>query len=163
MIIHLAADHAGFEHKEAISEWLQASGHEVIDHGAEQYDADDDFVDFMFPAARVVASQPAARGILFGGSGQGEAMAANRVKGIRATVYYGPVAAIGAIDVSGKLSNDAYEIVRLSRSHNDANILSIGARFVSIEDAKQAITIWLDEPFSGKQRYAARNMELDKR
>lgn len=163
MKIHLASDHAGYELKAQVRNWLESEGHEVIDHGAETLDPDDSYIDFIFPAAYAVADDPGSMGIIFGGSGQGEAIAANRVHGVRAAVYYGSAQAITAVDASGRMSDDIYEIVRLSRMHNDANVLSIGARFVSFEEVKKVATIWLNEPFSGLDRYANRNVEVDKR
>ena len=89
MKIHLATDHAGFALKEEIKKSLQENGHKVTDHGALEYNKQDDYPDFIFPAARAVAKDPDSFGIIMGGSGQGEAMAANRIKGVRAVVYYG--------------------------------------------------------------------------
>lgn len=163
MTIHIAADHAGYEHKEAIKAWLLSLGHEIVDHGAQHFDKDDDFVDFMFPAARAVAADNSSKGVIFGGSGQGEAMAANRIKGVRAVVYYGARIPLGAVDSSGRISEDEDEILRLSRQHNNANVLSIGARFVSTDEAMRVIALWLEESFSGQERYAKRNRELDNR
>ena len=88
MKIHLATDHAGLELKNIIKEHLENQGHDVIDHGAHEYDALDDYPDFIFPCAKAVAADPKSRGIILGGSGQGEAMTANRVKGVRAVVFY---------------------------------------------------------------------------
>lgn len=144
--IYLACDHAGFEHKTAILAWLLSENYTVVDVGALQYDADDDFPDYIMQAATAVAAAPATRvGILFGGSGQGEAMAANRFAGVRATVYYG-----------GDTS-----IIDLSREHNDANVLSIGARFVTIDEAKQVIWQWLHHDSSADPKYQRRNCKLD--
>ena len=109
MKIHLATDHAGLDLKNSIKDHLIDNGHNVTDHGAYEYDALDDYPDFIFPCARAVASDPSSRGIILGGSGQGEAMAANRIKGVRAAVFY----------------NGPNEIVKLSREHNNANILSL--------------------------------------
>jgi ribose 5-phosphate isomerase B len=109
---------------------------EVIDHGAVSLDGLDDYPDFIAPAAQAVAMNVEDVGIIFGESGQGEAMVANRVSGVRATVYYGgPV-----------------EVLTLSRGHNNANMLSIGAGFVSIEETLSAITIWSEIPFSNDER-----------
>ena len=144
MKILLASDHAGFELKEFLSNHLIQLGYNVEDCGAYEMDSTDDYPDFIIPAARKVASDPDARGIIMGGSGQGEAIAANRVKGVRATVYYdGPI-----------------DIVKLSRSHNNANILSLGARFISNEKAVEVIKIWLNEPFEGG-RHQKRIDKLD--
>ena len=145
MNIHLATDHAGLELKNAIKDYLIGKGHEVTDHGAHEYDAQDDYPDFIFPCARAVAANPENRGIILGGSGQGEAMAANRIKGVRAGVYYG----------------SEREIARLSREHNNANVLSLGARFISEQEIYDIIETWLDEPFEGK-RHQRRIDKLDR-
>ena len=145
MKIHLATDHAGLELKNAIKDYLKGKGHEVTDHGAHEYDAQDDYPDFIFPCARAVAADPESRGIILGGSGQGEAMAANRIKGVRAAVYYG----------------SKREIARLSREHNNSNVLSLGARFISEQEIYDIIETWLDEPFEGG-RHQRRIDKLDR-
>lgn len=141
MIIYLAADHAGFELKKTIKTFLEEAGHTVEDCGAHQLDPLDDYPDFISVAAEKVSKNPQeARAIIFGGSGQGEAMLANRYAGVRATVYYAPNT----------------EIVELSRQHNDANVLSIGARFIDPNSAIEAIELWLKtEPLSD-EKYARR-------
>ena len=144
MKIHLATDHAGLDLKNSIKDHLIDNGHDVTDHGAYEYDALDDYPDFIFPCARAVASDPSSRGIILGGSGQGEAMAANRIKGVRAAVFY----------------NGPNEIVKLSREHNNANILSLGARFMSEEEIHDIIKFWFDEPFEGG-RHQRRIEKLD--
>ena len=144
MNIHLATDHAGLELKNAIKDYLIGKGHDVTDHGAHEYDAQDDYPDFIFPCARAVAVDPESRGIILGGSGQGEAMAANRIKGVRAAVYYG----------------SERQIARLSREHNNANVLSLGARFISEQEIYDIIENWLDEPFEGG-RHQRRIEKLD--
>ena len=144
MKIHIATDHAGLDLKNIIRDYLISKGHEVTDHGAHEYDALDDYPDYIFPCAKAVASDLVSRGIILGGSGQGEAMAANRVKGVRAAVFYnGPV-----------------EIVKLSREHNNANILSLGARFMTEDEIYAVIQMWLDEPFGGG-RHQRRIDKLD--
>ena len=130
-MIYLAADHAGFELKNKIKKFLDELKLEYEDVGPHNFDAEDDYPDFITPAAKKVVLSKKNKGIIFGGSGQGEAIVANKIKGIRATVYYG-----GPID-----------IVRLSRKHNDANILSLGARFLKEEETKKAVRIWLEEEF----------------
>ena len=145
MKIHIATDHAGLDLKNIIRDYLISKGHEVTDHGAHEYDALDDYPDYIFPCAKAVASDLESRGIILGGSGQGEAMAANRVKGVRAAVFYnGPV-----------------EIVKLSREHNNANILSLGARFMTEDEIYGVIEMWLDEPFGGG-RHQRRIEKLDR-
>ncbi len=145
MKIHIATDHAGLDLKNIIRDYLISKGHEITDHGAHEYDALDDYPDYIFPCAKAVASDLESRGIILGGSGQGEAMAANRVKGVRAAVFYnGPV-----------------EIVKLSREHNNANILSLGARFMTEDEIYGVIEMWLDESFGGG-RHQRRIDKLDR-
>ena len=142
--IYLACDHAGFELKQILCEYLAQKGYIVEDCGSFKYQPMDDYPDFIIPAAKKVANQPNSRGIIIGGSGQGEAMAANRIQGIRAVVYYdGPL-----------------DIVKLSRQHNNANILSLGARFISPERAIEILNIWLKEEFEGG-RHENRINKLD--
>lgn len=145
MKVHLATDHAGLELKDKIKLYLIELGHEVIDHGAYEFDALDDYPDFIFPCAKAVAEEQESRGIILGGSGQGEAMAANRIKGIRAAVFY----------------NGPEEIIKLSRQHNNANILSLGARFMTEEEIYRIIKIWFGEDFEGG-RHQRRIEKLDK-
>ncbi len=144
--IYLAADHAGFVHKETIRDWLESENYIVIDSGAYVIDAEDDFTDVVARAAIAVSQAPDARAaIIFGGSGQGEAMMANRFPGVRATVFYG--------------GDDS--IITLSREHNDANVLSIGARYVTIDESKRVIWNWLHGPTSVIEKYKRRNKRLD--
>ena len=130
-MIYLASDHAGFGLKNKIRKLLDEIKLDYKDMGPHSFDAEDDYPDFIIPVARKVASSKKNKGIIFGGSGQGEAIAANKIKGIRAAVYYG-----GSID-----------IVRLSRKHNNANVLSLGSRFLKEDEAKKAVKIWLEEDF----------------
>lgn len=133
-MIYLGADHAGFSLKEEMQKHLESLGMEVKDMGADLLNEDDDYPDIVLPVAKKVAESPKEnRGIILGYSGQGEAMAANKVKGVRAAVYYG-----------GNI-----EVVELSREHNDANMLSIGAGFVDAKEAKEAVTLWLKTSFGG--------------
>lgn len=162
MKIALSTDHAGFEQLKALREFLASKGYECVDFGPKEFDEQDDYPDFIFPAAQAVANGDCEVGIIMGGSGQGEAMAANRVKGARCMVYYGSAKAVGAVDASGKESSDDYEILRLSKQHNNANMLSIAARFVSQSEIEKVVTIWLDEQFSGAQRHQRRIGKLDK-
>lgn len=146
MVIHLATDHAGFEHKESVLAWLRSEGFEVIDHGAFTLDPLDDFPDTIALAAEAVSCDGEnSRAIIFGGSGQGEAMMANRFRNVRATVYYGGEASIPT----------------LSRQHNDANVLSIGARFVDIDHTKQVIWDWLHEAAFTEEKYRRRNEKIE--
>jgi ribose 5-phosphate isomerase B len=146
MIIHIATDHAGLELKEKVKSYLSKLDYEVIDHGAYEYDALDDYPDFIFPCAEAVSNDPNSKGIILGGSGQGEAMAANRVKGVRAAVFY----------------NGPDEIIKLSRQHNDANILSLGARFMSDQEMYKIIELWLSTDFeSGRHKRRIEKLDED--
>lgn len=156
MKIYLASDHAGFELKVALKIMLVEEGHDVEDFGAHQYEPEDDYPDTVTKVATAVASDPESRGIVLGGSGQAEAMVCNRIKGIRAAVFYGPVSAKTSVDIIGRLSNDEYEVVKLSREHNNSNILSLGARFMTEKEAKSAVTEWLSTPFSNEERHVRR-------
>jgi ribose 5-phosphate isomerase B len=146
MIIHLATDHAGYTHKESVAIWLQSEGFAVIDHGAKTLDENDDFPDFINLAAAAVSKDSMnSRGIIFGGSGQGEAMLANVYPNVRTTVFYGGDESIPV----------------LSRQHNDANILSIGARFVDIDSAKRVIWEWLHTEALADEKYKRRNQKIE--
>lgn len=147
MKIHLATDHAGFGIKQAIKAHLEEAGHEVIDHGAYELVPDDDYPDFVMPAAKAIAEDPSGFGIILGGSGQGEAIAVNRFVGVRAAVYYG-----------GSL-----EIVRLAREHNNANILSLGAHFLDQELALQAVGTFLATSFSEDERHVRRLFKINEK
>ena len=143
MIIALGTDHAGFELKETVKKFLEDSGYKVKDFGAYEYESTDDYPDFINPTAQFV-SENDAMGIIFGGSGQGEAMAANRYKNVRAAVFYdGPD-----------------EIIALSRQHNNANILSFGSRFIQPNRAIELIKVWLNTNFEGG-RHQKRIEKLD--
>jgi ribose 5-phosphate isomerase B len=161
MKIAITTDHAGFEALKELKVYLESLGHECIDYGPTQFDADDDYPDFIFPAAHAVAVGECERAVIMGGSGQGEAIAANRVAGVRAALFYGPAIAKTAIDAEGTMSQDPYEIVKLSRQHNDTNVLSLSGRFLSVDEMKTAIQVWLDTPFSGIERHARRIRKLD--
>jgi ribose 5-phosphate isomerase B len=140
MKIYFATDHAGYELKGKLKRYVSGLGHEVHDFGAHEYDGEDDYPDFVTPCAEAVAKDTTSLGIILGGSGQGEAMCANHVQGIRAGVYVG-----GDI-----------EIVKLLREHNNANILSVGARFVAEDEAEKAVEVFLETPFSNDPRHARR-------
>ncbi len=143
--IILGTDHAGFELKEAVKRHLEGKGYAVKDIGAHSFDEQDDYPDFIIPAAKEVAKNPHSKGIIFGGSGQGEAIAANRIKGVRAALYTG----------------HNLEIVKLARTHNDSNILSLGARLISEQEAIDAISLWLSTSFSKDDRHVRRITKLD--
>jgi ribose 5-phosphate isomerase B len=150
MIVYLGSDHAGFELKEKIKKFLKELGYETDDKGAFKFDPNDDYPDFIRPVAEAVAAHPESRGIIFGGSGQGEAIVANRTKGVRAIVF--------CLDRWVGLGD---KIIRLSRDHNDSNILSMGSRFVDEKMAKNAVKLWLETPFSGDERHRRRIDKID--
>lgn len=156
-MIYLAADHAGFELKEKIKEHLKSKGFVVDDKGALSFDKDDDYPDLIAPVAKAVSEDPEkSKGILFGGSGQAEMMVANKFKGVRCALFYAAVPPLGAADVTGRISSDPFEMIRLTREHNNANMLSIGARFVSAETAKKVVDLWLSQDFPGDVRHVRR-------
>ena len=146
MKIYIASDHAGYEHKKALITFLRDElKHDVEDCGAYVLDPEDDYNSYILKAAQGVAADRTSRAVILGGSGQGEAMQANRIAGVRAAVFYG-----GAMD-----------IVRLAREHNDANILSLGARFVDVDRAKEAIRVWLDTKANDAEKYRRRVLSMD--
>lgn len=145
MKVFLASDHAGVELKAALGRYLAERKYDVEDIGPATYVADDDYPDFMDLLAQSVLSNAGSVGVALGKSGEGEAMALNRYKGIRATAYYG----------------GSPEIIRLSRLHNDANVLSLGAGFLTAEDARAAVLLWLTTAFSGEARHLRRIQKLD--
>lgn len=145
MKLYLGADHAGFELKEKLKAHLHESGYSFEDKGAYTLDETDDYPDFCRPVAEAVVADPESKGIVIGGSGIGEAIVANRTKGIRASIYYG-----GALD-----------IIKLSREHNDANVLSLGARMVLEEEALHAVKLFLETPFTGDERHVRRIRKID--
>ena len=156
MHIFFASDHAGFDLKSKLIPFVRDMGHEVEDCGPSARTDNDDFPDYVLPMARKVAEGAGSFGIAVGASGQGEAMAANRVRGIRAAVYYGE--AFGSqTDAQGNILN----LIQSTRAHNDANVLSLGARFLTDEAAKSAVRMFLDTPFSGDERHSRRIAKLD--
>ncbi|WP_218974510.1 ribose-5-phosphate isomerase [Streptomyces sp. NP160] len=142
MRVHIASDHAAFELKQHLVAHLTAAGHEVVDHGPEAYDALDDYPTFCIPCAVAVRSDVRAGvdalGIVLGGSGNGEQLAANRVPGIRAALAW------------------SLETAELARQHNDAHVVSVGARMHSVEDATAIVDTFLATPFSGDERHQRR-------
>lgn len=145
-MIYLASDHRGYKLKEKIKQWLVERGHQVEDQGNHTFDLQDDYPDFVARAAQKVSQDPAnSKAIILGASGQGEAMAANRYKGVRAAVYYG----------------GPEEIITLSREHNDANVLSLGASFLDEETAQRVIQQWLETPFSEEERHKRRIKRIE--
>lgn len=157
MKVYLAADHAGYELKEKVKAFLVSGGYQVEDCGASSLNLNDDYPDFISKAAMEVSQDlENSKAIVFGGSGQAEAMLANKFKGIRCAVFYTSIAPRGAADVTGRKSSDPFEIIRLTREHNDANILSIAARFVTEEEANLAAKLWLETDFKNDERHVRR-------
>lgn len=138
MRVHIGSDHAGLELKNALVEHLKSAGHDVVDHGPHVYDALDDYPVFCIPAAQGVANENGSFGIVLGGSGNGEQMAANKVKGIRAALVW------------------SVETAKLAREHNDANVIAIGGRMHPIEVCKELIDVFLATPFSNDERHIRR-------
>ena len=138
MRVHVAADHAAFDFKGILIAHLRAAGHDVVDHGAHVYDADDDYPAFCFAAAEAVVAEPGSLGVVMGGSGNGEQIAANKVAGVRAALAWN------------------LDTARLAREHNDANVVSVGARMHSTDEALAIVDAFLETPFSGSPRHARR-------
>jgi ribose 5-phosphate isomerase B len=162
MKIALATDHTGFEQLKDLQVFLEALGHTCQNLGPTALNINDDYPDFISKAAQAVATGQAERGIILGGSGEGEAMAANRFKGVRCAVFYGPAVVGRIIDANGRVSSSPYEIVKLSREHNNSNMLSLAARFVSVMDMKQVVKLWLETPFTEEPRHVRRIDKLDR-
>ncbi len=146
-MIYFATDHRGFELKEKLKKFVESElGFDSNDFGAFEYNVEDDYPDFISKAAEAVSKNPDHdKAIILGGSGQGEAIVANRYPGIRAIVYYG----------------GANDIITLSREHNNANVLSLGAAFLDEEEAKKAVRIWLEHPFSHEERHVRRIKKIE--
>ena len=153
--IFVGSDHAGFGLKEKLIPFLIGLGYEVEDKGTFEYNEEDDYPDFIIPVAREVSMHPnEVRGIVLGGSGQGEGMAANKFNNVRATVYYGQGQCI--------VPEEHESIIKISRADNDANILSLGARFITEEDMKAAVKEWLDTPFKNTEKYERRIVKMNR-
>ncbi|MCL2091839.1 MAG: ribose-5-phosphate isomerase [Micrococcales bacterium] len=138
MRIHIAADHAGFELKAALAARLGADGHQVVDHGAAGYDPADDYPSFCVAAGRAVVADPGSLGVVVGGSGNGEQMAANKVPGVRAALVWNQATA------------------ELAREHNDANVVAVGARQHTVDEALDLVLRFVATPFSGDPRHQRR-------
>lgn len=162
MKVYVATDHAGFELKNKVVEFLKQEGHEVEDCGPSSYDKNDDYPDFISIAARKVSENPNDFGIVFGGSGQGEAIVANKFKNVRCALFYGPVIPPIATDITGKTSDDPYEMLMLTREHNNSNMLSLGVRFLTEQDAMNAIKLFLNSKYSGEERHQRRIDKIKK-
>jgi ribose 5-phosphate isomerase B len=138
MRVHIGSDHAGFELKSHLVQHLTAAGHDVVDHGATVYDAVDDYPPYCLRAAQAVVDEPGSLGIVIGGSGNGEQIAANKVKGVRAILAW------------------STETAQLGREHNNANVISVGARMHSEEEATGFIETFLATDYSGEERHTRR-------
>lgn len=138
MRVHLGADHAAFDLLGELVTFLEGEGHQVTNHGPHAFDAEDDYPVYVLRAAEAVAADPESLGVVLGGSGNGEQMAANKVKGIRAALCY------------------SQELAGLAREHNNAQVISIGARMTSVDDAKDMVATFLATPFSGAERHQRR-------
>ncbi|MDP3731187.1 MAG: RpiB/LacA/LacB family sugar-phosphate isomerase [bacterium] len=168
-MIYLGADHRGFELKEKIKKWLVEWSYQYEDMGALEFNKDDDYVDFVSKVGAKVSEDPENnKGIVLGMSGQGEAMVANKFKGVRAAVFYGPsypkkgfkrwlLVLGGDANVAEGIYDDKLkEVINLSREHNDANVLSLGASFLHDRAAKHFVKLWLETKFSGEERHVRR-------
>ncbi len=144
MRIHIGSDHAGLELKGALVEYLKSKGHEVTDHGPHQYDALDDYPDFCIPAAKATIKDKGSLGIVLGGSGNGEQIAANKVKGVRAALAW------------------SVETAKLAREHNDANVVGIGGRMHTIDECKAIIDAFIETPFTNDERHIRRIKKIAK-
>ena len=138
MRVYLGSDHAGYELKNLLVEHVRSLGHEPVDCGPADYDPDDDYPPFVLAAASRTVADPGSFGIVLGGSGNGEAIAANKVPGARAALAF------------------SEDTARLAREHNDANVLSLGARMYSADEAKRFVQLFLATPFAGDERHARR-------
>lgn len=138
MRVHIGGDHAAYEMQRGLVGWLAEQGYDVVDHGPKEYDELDDYPVFVLRAAEAVAAEPGSLGVVLGGSGNGEQMAANKVKGIRAALCY------------------STELAQLAREHNDAQIISLGGRFHTQEQAQAMVKVFLETPFSGVERHQRR-------
>jgi ribose 5-phosphate isomerase B len=153
MKIYIGTDHAGYVLKEKLVSSLKGQGYEVIDMGAFEYNEGDDYPDFVVPVAREISKNPdGAKGIILGGTGEGEAIAANKFPHVRAVVDYGKTKPV---------VDDEADIIVRSRQHNNANILSLGARYFTEESMMEAVNLWLNTPFSGDERHIRRLAKID--
>lgn len=142
MRIHIAADHAAFEAKNALADFLRSNGHDVVDHGAHVYDAEDDYPAFCFAAAEAVVAEPGSLGVVMGGSGNGEQIAANKVKGIRAALAW------------------SVQTATLAREHNDANVVSVGARMHTVDEVNAIVLAFISTDYSNAERHTRRIQQL---
>lgn len=153
MKIYIGTDHAGYVLKEKIMSSLQGQGYEVIDKGAYEYNENDDYPDFVIPVAKEVSHDPDnSRGVIIGATGQAEAFTANKFPHVRAVVYYGK---------SECVVDDEADVIVRSREHNNSNIISLGARYLTEEDALSAVTLWLNTSYTGGERHKRRLSKID--
>ena len=138
MRVHLGSDHAGFELKAHLAAWLESEQYDVVDHGPVEFDPVDDYPPYVLRAAEAVVNDRGSLGVVIGGSGNGEQIAANKVPGVRAALAW----------------ND--DTARLAREHNDANVVSVGARMHTADEATRLVELFLTTPFSGDERHARR-------
>lgn len=138
MRVHIACDHTGYDLKNMLAEYLRTAGHDVVDHGAFDYDEHDDFPAVCFETGEVVAGHPGSLGVLIGGSGNGEAMAVNKVLGVRAALAW------------------SVSTAQMARRMHDANVVSIGARMQSVEASMEIVAAFVNTPFSGEERHRRR-------
>jgi ribose 5-phosphate isomerase B len=151
--IHIGADHAGFEMKTILKKWLEDHHYEVIDYGADEYNEDDDYPDFCSKVAQAVRLDENSRGVVIGGSGQGEAIVCNRYPDIRAVVFNG--------QYEPKDGRETPNEIIVARQHNDSNVISFGARFISEDEAIEALELWLETAFSEEDRHVRRIHKIE--
>jgi len=161
MKVYFAADHAGFALKNVLVEYARTLGYETEDVGAFSFNPDDDYPDFVMPCAKRVATEPDSCGVVVGASGQGEAMVANRVIGVRAAVFYGSPSrrtSDGCREpaLQTDATGESLDIISSMRAHNGANVLALGARFITVDEAKEAVKQFLETSFSDAPRHARR-------
>ena len=157
MKVYLATDHAGLTIKNKVLEYLKSLGYQTEDCGPFSFDKNDDYPDLISKAAKAVSKDPEnSIGIVFGGSGQGEAMVANKFKNVRCALFYAEAVPVEAIDITGIKSSDSYEMLKLTRAHNNSNMLSLGTRFLSEEQIFKGVKIFLESPFPGEERHQRR-------
>lgn len=160
MKIYLATDHAGFQLKELVKEELLGQDYNVEDCGAVSFHKDDDYPDFVSVAAEKISAYPYDRAIIFGGNGQAEAFLANKYPQVKAVVFYGTKVPTTPVDVHNRVSEDPYEMIRLVREHDNANVLSIGARFVTEEETLEAVRLFLTTTFPEDERHMRRLQKI---
>jgi len=154
--IYIGSDHTGYEIKEKLKAYFGEFGYEVKDMGAFKYDANDDYPDFIRPVAEAVAKDAESRGIILVVRGRARPCAGTELPARRAAVFYGEALPKEAIDIKGEKSADPFEIIKLARAHNDANILSLGVRFLSFDEIKFAAELFFATPFSRDERHIRR-------